>query len=81
MHLAKGLEFRAVAVMAYDADIVPLGSRLETAETQSDLEEVWQTERQLLHLAATRALQPLLLSSTSLVSEYFDDLGEDMFDG
>lgn len=81
MHLAKGLEFRAVAVMACDADIVPLESRLETAETQSDLEEVWQTERQLLYVAATRAREHLLLSGTAPVSEYFDDLGEDTFDG
>lgn len=30
MHLAKGLEFRAVAVMACDDDIIPLQDRIET---------------------------------------------------
>ena len=74
MQLAKGLEFRAVAVMACDAEIVPLESRVEGAETQDDLDEIWQTERQLLYVAATRARENLLLSGVLPVSEYFDDL-------
>ncbi len=74
MQLAKGLEFRAVAVMACDAQIVPLESRVEGAETQDDLDEIWQTERQLLYVAATRSRENLLLSGVSPVSEYFDDL-------
>jgi len=74
MQLAKGLEFRAVAVMACDAEIVPLESRVELAETQDDLDEIWQTERQLLYVAATRARENLLLSGVAPVSEYFDDL-------
>lgn len=74
MQLAKGLDFRAVAVMACDAEIVPLESRVELAETQDDLDEIWQTERQLLYVAATRARENLLLSGVAPVSEYFDDL-------
>lgn len=31
MHLAKGLEFRAVAVMACDDEVIPLQERIETA--------------------------------------------------
>jgi len=77
MQLAKGLEFRAVAVMACDAEIVPLESRVEEAETQDDLDEIWQTERQLLYVAATRARENLLLSAVSPASEYFDDLASD----
>ena len=30
MHLAKGLEFRAVAVMACDSEVIPLQSRVES---------------------------------------------------
>ena len=30
MHLSKGLEFRAVAVMACDDEIIPLQERIET---------------------------------------------------
>ena len=33
MHLAKGLEFRAVAVMACDDEVIPLQERIETVAT------------------------------------------------
>ena len=55
MHLAKGLEFRAVAVMACDDEIISLQQRIETVADDSDLEEVYNTERQLLYVAGTRA--------------------------
>ena len=48
MHLAKGLEFRAVAVMACDDEIIPLQERIETVGDDADLQEVYDTERQLL---------------------------------
>ncbi len=50
MHLAKGLEFRAVAVMAGDDEIIPLQERIETVVDDTDLEEVYDTERHLLHV-------------------------------
>jgi hypothetical protein len=33
MHLAKGLEFRSVAVMACDKEIIPLQERIENVPT------------------------------------------------
>ena len=39
MHLAKGLEFRAVAVMACDDEVIPLQERIETVADDADLEE------------------------------------------
>ncbi len=54
MHLAKGLEFRAVAVMACDDEIIPLQDRIETVGDGADLQEVYDTERQLLYVACTR---------------------------
>ena len=48
MHLAKGLEFRAVVVMACDDEVTPLQERIETVVDDSDLEEVYNTERHLL---------------------------------
>lgn len=48
MHLAKGLEFRAVAVMACDDEIIPLHERIETVGDDADLQEVYDTERHLL---------------------------------
>ena len=41
MHLAKGLEFRAVAVAACDDDVIPLQSRIETVADEADLEDVY----------------------------------------
>ena len=39
------LEFRAVAVMACDDEMIPLKSRIETVADDADLEEVYNTER------------------------------------
>ena len=74
MHLAKGLEFRAVVVMACDDEIIPLQQRIETAADESDLEEVYNTERHLLYVACTRARDHLLVASVEPASEFLDDL-------
>lgn len=74
MHLAKGLEFRAVAVMACDDEIIPLQSRIETVADDSDLEEIYNTERHLLYVACTRARDYLLVTSVEPASEFLDDL-------
>src|SRR5258708_8302785 len=60
MHLAKGLEFRAVLVMACDDAIIPLQERIETVGDDADLQEVYDTERHLLYVACTRARDHLL---------------------
>jgi mRNA-degrading endonuclease RelE of RelBE toxin-antitoxin system len=74
MHLAKGLEFRAVVVMACDDEIVPLQERIETVGDDADLQEVYDTERHLLYVACTRARDHLLITSTEPASEFLDDL-------
>jgi superfamily I DNA/RNA helicase len=74
MHLAKGLEFRAVAVMACDDEVIPLQARIDTVGEDSDLKEVYDTERQLLYVACTRARDFLLVSGVEPVSEFLDDL-------
>lgn len=74
MHLAKGLEFRAVVVMACDDEIIPLQSRIETVADDADLEEVYNTERHLLYVACTRARDHLLVTSVDPASEFLDDL-------
>ncbi|MFZ2655670.1 MAG: 3'-5' exonuclease [Victivallales bacterium] len=73
MHLAKGLEFRAVFVMACDDEIIPLQERIETVSDESDLEEVYNTERHLLYVACTRARDRLFVTSTCPASEFLDD--------
>lgn len=74
MHLAKGLEFRAVVVMACDDEVIPLQVRIETVTDDSDLEEVYDTERHLLYVACTRARDYLLVTSVNPASEFLDDL-------
>ena len=74
MHLAKGLEFRAVAVMACDDEVIPLQQRIETVADDADLEEVYNTERHLLYVACTRARDHLLVTSVDPASEFLDDL-------
>jgi mRNA-degrading endonuclease RelE of RelBE toxin-antitoxin system len=74
MHLAKGLEFRAVAVMACDEDILPLQSRIESAADESDLDDIYQTERHLLYVACTRARDSLLMTGRRPGSEFLADL-------
>lgn len=68
MHLAKGLEFRTVVVMACDDEVIPLHERIESVTDDSDLEEVYATERHLLYVACTRARDHLP------ASEFLDDL-------
>lgn len=74
MHLAKGLEFRSVAVMACDDEVIPLQERIETVGDEADLQEVYETERHLLYVACTRARDHLLISGVAPVSEFLDDL-------
>jgi superfamily I DNA/RNA helicase len=74
MHLAKGLEFRAVVVMACDDEVVPLQERIELVGDDADLQEIYDTERQLLYVACTRARDDLLITGVEPVSEFLDDL-------
>ncbi len=76
MHLAKGLEFRAVVVMACDDEVIPLQERIESVGDESDLEEVYSTERHLLYVACTRARDTLLITSGARPSEFLSDLSD-----
>ena len=81
MHLAKGLEFRAVVVMACDDEIIPSQERIESVADNADLEEVYNTERHLLYVACTRARDHLLLTCVEPASEFLDDLLARLRDG
>lgn len=74
MHLAKGLEFRAVAVMACDDEVLPLQSRISAVGDDGDLQEVYETERHLLYVACTRARDHLLVTACEPASEFLADL-------
>lgn len=74
MHDAKGREFRGVAVMACDADVLPCEERLLGATDERELREIFDTERHLLYVAATRARERLWLSAVEPASEFLEDL-------
>lgn len=74
MHLSKGLEFRAVVVMACDDEIIPLQERVEAVTDETDLEEVYNTERHLLYVACTRARDHLLVTGVEPASEFLQDM-------
>jgi superfamily I DNA/RNA helicase len=74
MHLAKGLEYRAVVVAACDDEILPLQSRIENVADDADLEDVYDTERHLLYVACTRARDQLLVTGVAPASEFLADL-------
>ena len=60
MHRAKGLEFRAVAIVGADARHLPLPSAVAPAETDHlDHQRDIQRERSLLFVSATRAREGL----------------------
>jgi len=74
MHLAKGLEFRAVVVAACDDEILPLQARIESVADGADLADAYDTERHLLYVACTRARDRLLVTGVEPASEFVDDL-------
>jgi superfamily I DNA/RNA helicase len=74
MHLAKGLEFKVAAVMACDDGVLPLQSRMEAVADETELDDVYDTERQLFYVACTRARDKLLISGVRPASEFIQDL-------
>jgi len=74
MHLAKGLEFRAVVVLACDDEVIPSQERIEAIADDADLEDVLRTERHLLYVACTRARDHLLITGVRPGSEFLEDL-------
>lgn len=74
MHLAKGLEFKAVAVMACDEGLLPDEERLSAAPDEIEQQTIYDTERHLLYVACTRARDYLLVTGIDPGSEFLEDL-------
>ncbi len=74
MHLAKGLEFKVVIVMACDDDILPDQDRIETVADEAELDEVYETERHLFYVACTRSREKLLITGVKPTSEFLADI-------
>ena len=70
MHVAKGLEFPAVALVACNSQRLPLARALKGVDDPADREEVIEKERHLLYVAATRARENLLVTYTGSPSSF-----------
>lgn len=74
MSLAKGLEFRAVVVLACDEGTLPLNERIAD---EAELDDICETERRLLYVTCTRAREHLMLTGIIPTSEYLADFAHD----
>lgn len=74
MHLAKGLEFKVVVVMACDDEALPLQARVDEVTDEDELREVFDTERHLFYVACTRARDRLHITSLRPGSDFIADM-------
>jgi UvrD-like helicase family protein/AAA domain-containing protein len=70
MHAAKGLEFRAVALVGCDAEHIPLSDALARTDGNDTRRLVEERERHLLYVSCTRARECLLITYAGKVSPY-----------
>lgn len=75
MHRAKGLEFKAVAVVGCDLGMVPLRSVLDNMVDSADKALFVEQERNLLYVALTRAREQVLVTYTGPPSALLDKIG------
>jgi superfamily I DNA/RNA helicase len=61
-------------VLACDDEVIPLQARIDAVTDDSDLAEVYNTERHLLYVARARARDQLPVSGVDPVSEFLSDL-------
>lgn len=70
MHRIKGLEFRCVMMAGINQGIVPLKAAMQATEDVVEQRLTDLNERALFHVAATRAVRHLYISSYGSPSEY-----------
>ena len=63
-----------MAVSACDADVLPSPTRLAEAGFISGMEDIYETERNLLYVACTRARDELLVTTVVSPSELLLDV-------
>jgi hypothetical protein len=74
LHAAKGLEFRAVALVGCDANHLPLRSIVGKATTMEEREIIEAREASLLYVGCTRARDCLMITYHGRPSPFFDRL-------
>lgn len=73
MQQAKGLEFRAVAVVGCDHDALPHPEAMKAAADDAERTEVVEQERQLLYVACTRARDRLVITHSQCSTEFLKE--------
>lgn len=81
MHGAKGMEFRAVAVVGCSRECVPLPSVLRQAEGARETDDALRRERNLLYVSLTRARELLLITWSGEPSSFLEPVLERDQDG
>jgi superfamily I DNA/RNA helicase len=66
------LEFRAVAVMTCEDEVIRLQDRIENVADDADLEQVYDSERHLFYVACTSARDYLLVTGVKPAWEFLE---------
>jgi len=74
MHRAKGLEFKAVAILGCDLGLLPLRSVLDGLTDSVERGLFVEQERNLLYVALTRAREQVFLSHAARPSDFLKGL-------
>lgn len=72
LHSAKGLEFRAVAIVACDGSHAPLQAALDLASEPDEKRLTRERELSLLYVGCTRARDQLLITWSGTRSKFLD---------
>jgi superfamily I DNA/RNA helicase len=74
LHSAKGLEFRAVAIVACDGSHAPLQAALDLASESDEKRLTRERELSLLYVGCTRARDQLLITWSGTRSKFLDSV-------
>jgi superfamily I DNA/RNA helicase len=72
MHRVKGLEFKYVFIVCANDGLIPLKAATSGTEDPVEARQRDLNERALFHVAATRAIRGLFISSSGNMSPYLD---------
>ena len=72
MHRVKGLEFKAVFIVAVNQGVVPFQLAMDKTEDKVEKRAKDLNERALFHVACTRAVKELFVTWNGNASEYLD---------
>lgn len=77
MHRAKGMEFSRVLIFGADADLMPASYLLKSVP-EGERDDVYQRERSLFYVAATRARDELVVMWSGEASGFLSSAGHDL---